>query len=787
MNITKSLNKILIATILTLFAQQANAQYQGKVYRKADSAVIVEDGKALSSPWTGGMNSVEITMGDLNNDAKKDIVAYDYINNKIFPFINTGLSGDVKYKYEPKYIKNFPNINAYLILKDYNCDNIPDLFYRGIVGFTVEKGSYNANNELTFTPYKGLFYPGTFGPVNAYVATNDIPGIVDMDNDGDLDFMAFDVLGNLMHYYKNMRVENNLACDSIVITEASSCWGGLVQSSFKRTYTLGNICKGFSQNKILTDADEIAEINNLEIITENFNYKLKPKQTRHSGNCILYYDDDGDADKDLLVGSILAPDVQFLLNTGSATNGNIGAQDTQWQSPNNHVYCPSFVAIGGEDIDNDGKQDLQFSPHQEKINNAQSNYNDKLFYYKNIGTSTAPNFSLISDSLLFDEMIDVGAYSYPTFFDYNKDGKLDLFVGSAGTLDTSDFLLKSRISYYKNISDTNKIKFELVSKDFLNLSAKKYKGLYPHFADITGEGKIDLIMGNNKGQVIVYKNMSTSNAVQPNFQWVTDSFNNITVYGNYAAPCMLDVDFDGRKDLILGAQNGQLFYYEDTSSIVNVSNFYYKTGTLGGFSAGGNSYFYGYAAPIYAKSDSTFRNQLIIGTGDGTIEKYDSLQANIYGPYQLVDSFYSQIQTAERAVPAIGDLDGDGDFEMIVGNKLGGLEFYQQVLLLGSKDTFLDVVDSTIDSTVAIVNIIKDKNAFNIYPNPANENLIFETNYGSSDFAIEIYNTNGQLILAEKVKGQKKKYINIEALPNGMYYFKVFDNKYIKTGSVLKK
>jgi Secretion system C-terminal sorting domain/FG-GAP-like repeat len=781
------MQKLLLSVFFSIFSFAAFAQYQGKVYRMADSAIVLENGQPLPYPWLGGMNILEVTMGDINNDGKKDIIAFDYYNLKIFPFINTGLPGDVKYMYSPKYAKNFPSIQSYLLLKDYNCDGVPDLFHRGLAGINVSKGYYNANNELCFTYYKELYYPGTFGPINAYVATNDIPSIIDMDSDGDLDFMAFDILGNLLHYYKNMRVENNLACDSIVIIDESGCWGGIAQNSFKREYLLGISCKGYTQSNILTDADEIKYDIQIDSNEVNANYPINPKKVRHTGNCILFFNEDGDTDYDLLVGSIGLPDVQFLKNSGTPTAGYVSTQDTQWQHNNNPVYCPSFIAIGGEDIDNDGLADLQFSPHQDKVNNTQFNYNNKLFYYRNSGTNTSPNYTKVSDSLLFDGMIDVGAYSYPTFFDYNKDGKPDLFVGSAGTLDTSDNQLKSRITYYKNVSDTNKIKFELISKDFLGLSTKKYKGLYPHFADITGEGKIDLLLGNNKGQIIVYKNTSVSNLVQPNFQWLTDSFNNITVYGNYSAPCMFDVDFDGRKDLVIGAQNGQLFYYEDTSSILNVSSFYYKSGSLGGFSAGGNSYSYGYAAPIYAKSDSTYQNQLIIGTGDGTIEKYDSLQANIYGPYTMVDSFYSQIQTLERAVPAIVDLDGDGDFEMIVGNKLGGLQFYQQVLLLGSKDTFVDVVDSTIDSVLAVIQVIKDKNSFSIYPNPTSTNIVFESIYHNLNFTIELYNTNGQLLIKQKINGQKKKEINISSLDNGVYFYKVYDNKFIKTGSVLKK
>ena len=140
--------KIIACTLICFSAFAAKAQYQGKVYTKSDSAVVIEYSNVKTNPWMGGMGCLELTMGDLNNDGKKDIVAFDNINTKIFTFINQGIAGSINYKYEPKYANNFPSyIGSYLILKDYNCDGIPDLFHRGSAGINVSKGYY-LNNEL---------------------------------------------------------------------------------------------------------------------------------------------------------------------------------------------------------------------------------------------------------------------------------------------------------------------------------------------------------------------------------------------------------------------------------------------------------------------------------------------------------------------------------------------------------------------------------------------------------------------------------------------------------------
>lgn len=90
-------------------------------------------------------------------------------------------------------------------------------------------------------------------------------------------------------------------------------------------------------------------------------------------------------------------------------------------------------------------------------------------------------------------MIDVGSYSYPTFFDYDKDGKVDLFVGTEGYLNNNTEVLTSKLAYYKNTSTLGNTSFSLVTKDFLNLSTKNYNGIFPTFGDMTGDGIDDLV------------------------------------------------------------------------------------------------------------------------------------------------------------------------------------------------------------------------------------------------------------------------------------------------------
>ena len=140
-------------TLLSIFAivigfHLSHAQSQGKVYEIFNDAVVNTYGNAISAPFCGGLNSYQIQHADLNNDSKKDLILYDQNNKLLKTFLNTGTVGQVNYAYAPQFESNFPsalNYNHYLILKDYNCDGIPDLFHNGNFGVTAYKGFYQNN------------------------------------------------------------------------------------------------------------------------------------------------------------------------------------------------------------------------------------------------------------------------------------------------------------------------------------------------------------------------------------------------------------------------------------------------------------------------------------------------------------------------------------------------------------------------------------------------------------------------------------------------------------------
>ena len=117
--------------LFLLFPYSVLAQFTYNI----DQSIPVEvNGKILLNPWAGGLNAPQVSTMDLNADGKADLIIFD----KTVSRIRTFLAGDNSYHYAPDYESLFPpEINSFVILRDYNCDGKKDLFTFGQIGVLV--------------------------------------------------------------------------------------------------------------------------------------------------------------------------------------------------------------------------------------------------------------------------------------------------------------------------------------------------------------------------------------------------------------------------------------------------------------------------------------------------------------------------------------------------------------------------------------------------------------------------------------------------------------------------
>ncbi|CAM9802572.1 unnamed protein product, partial [Heterosigma akashiwo] len=142
------------------------------------------------------------------------------------------------------------------------------------------------------------------------------------------------------------------------------------------------------------------------------------------------------------------------------------------------------------------------------------------------------------------------------------------------------------------------------------------------FGDVDDDGDLDWVVGGSDGTLSYFKNEGSKTS--PSFEEITDGtspFDGIDV-GKYSVPAFIDYDDDGDLDLVVGCGSGTLFFFKNTAAR-----------RLG---------------EGRALSDISYEEQ----TGS--------------------NNPYNGITTTGNSAPAVGDIDGDGQDDLILADGSSG-------------------------------------------------------------------------------------------------------------------
>ncbi|MEE9206979.1 MAG: VCBS repeat-containing protein [Gemmatimonadota bacterium] len=325
------------------------------------------------------------------------------------------------------------------------------------------------------------------------------------------------------------------------------------------------------------------------------------------------------------------------------------------------------------DMDNDGDMDLLAEQPFSLVR-----------YYRNEGTSQEPRFVVATDTLrdVAGQPIFSDRQNIPNITDIDCDGLLDLFIGR----------LTGTVARYEEVDrDADQIpRFRLVTERFQNIEIVAQIGSLHGantlaFEDIDDDGDMDIFWGDffEPGLLLLENGGSCQS---PAFDGQPQKFppNDPLSTSGYNAPSFGDADGDGDLDMYVGVLGGafnpnlttvdNLFVYEQTKQGV----FELRTGQLlRSLDVGSES------APALADLD-----------GDGDL---DLLVSNKIDPGNLESGFIYWFENTGSAsspsfrlrgklapfegsfhpVPAFGDLDGDGDLDAMVGSWRDGVRFYR--------------------------------------------------------------------------------------------------------------
>ncbi|WP_406627415.1 FG-GAP repeat domain-containing protein [Paenibacillus caseinilyticus] len=207
----------------------------------------------------------------------------------------------------------------------------------------------------------------------------------------------------------------------------------------------------------------------------------------------------------------------------------------------------------------------------------------------------------------------------------------------------------------------------------------------PALADVTGDGRADLLVGSADGTLSAYPNLGADDAAYagqqlpaglaapPRFGARTPlrlAGGETLAAGSYASVAAYDLNADGRPDLLIGRPDGTL-----AAAYGEAGGTFTAPAALlaGGAAVRG-------AAPLAAAVGDVTGDavpDLVVGDGAGAVTLYRGSQpaagALSFGPGEAA------VKTGQPfAAPSLHDMNGDGRLDLVIGGLEGDLRVYLQ-------------------------------------------------------------------------------------------------------------
>ena len=714
-----------------------------------------QNGVRLKNPFTGGLITPIFNQIDLNLDGVLDMVVLD--RNGFSWRASTYINENNNYVYRPKYEKSFVSYTDKFLLKDFNCDGIPDMvLLKNSSPASIYKGvlkSSDTSYSFTFIKEIAAFdtnYINGNPIIQKYVLpynVNSIPQIVDIDQDGDLDFMTNrDFLSaelNVITVFKNLQKEKQLSCDSFNFSKMDD-WG-----SFKA------------------------------YIDTNLNNPITIRPRHSEYQYLWHLDANNDKKIDIVITDEMFNNAPLGLNVGIGNKDTIRMFDTFF--PKQTQSIDFFGSIGyWMDVDQDNRKDILvgFITEREKTDplDTGKRLNDDVdvcYFYKNYKKSgpIAPGVfdSFVRKSFfLSPDNIDVGTASFPLFYDYDNDNKMDILISNNYRITRNDRI--ASITLYKNIGTLDSPIFKWITDDYLNFRQRKVLNLKMSKGDLNADSVQDLIFifdikGAQDKRIAWYINPKDATTQYNAKDWteITDN-NTVENWSSLrgASPLLMDLNKDNLLDLIIGSdyrlsyvlnsgtKNVPLFkiaqskfnYYSWDYNIQNQTPFLSQDNKL--------------LISCYDAYDSELNKVMELTTVLSSDSSAKVIDSNVFG-------YFSEHQIHFT----IADINNDTFPDYLMGNSLGGVKLFTTNKNLG--ESFSRPNPKPIDSS----SLIESKKVVNflIFPNPANHFI----NIKASDhlpFGVSVYNLKGQLILS-KNDCRSEVQLDVQNFAEGTYYLQL--------------
>jgi uncharacterized protein (DUF2141 family) len=369
----------------------------------------------------------------------------------------------------------------------------------------------------------------------------------------------------------------------------------------------------------------------------------------HGANSMAFTDWDADGDKDLLWGDFFEPGVLLIENRGSCTRPSLRSEPVLVPSTE-PLSTSGYNAPYPVDWDGDGRMDLlvgvlggAFNPNSTAADNLH------LWIRGDDGLLAPRSRRLLA-------AVDVGSESVVAVGDVDADGDLDLLVGNKIDPARGD---SARVYVFRN--DGSATRPRLALADTLNPGAFYHAA--PALGDLDGDGLPELLLGTWRQGVHFYRNQAG--------RFVRDSSVVVRLpRGSHTVPALGDIDGDGDLDLLVGEASGNLNFFRNVGTAA-APRFELVSEEFGGVDAGQRS------APAFVDVDGDGRLDVVIGreAAGALLLRNTGTPGE---PAWAAAEPWAALPLPPYGAPVFADLNGDGSLEALSGGLGGGVLYWER-------------------------------------------------------------------------------------------------------------
>jgi hypothetical protein len=284
-----------------------------------------------------------------------------------------------------------------------------------------------------------------------------------------------------------------------------------------------------------------------------------------------------------------------------------------------------------------------------------------LLILENVGTCESPAFSNRPVSFPRGDPLTTSGYNAATFGDVDGDGDLDAVVGVLGGAYNPITTAADNLYFLEQYTEA----WRIVTRRLIGQVDVGAESV-PAVGDLDGDGDPDLLLGNkidprDPRTARIYRLENVGLEGRPEFRLAGA----LDVDGQFHyAPALADLDADGDLDLVVGTWNEDVRLYRNEGSRT-ARRFAADSEPLVELTRGSH------ASPALADLDGDGDLDLVAGESSGELNLWRNDGTSREPSFVLVTDTLGGFDVGRRSAPALADLDEDGDLDLLVGSESG--------------------------------------------------------------------------------------------------------------------